>query len=121
MGNIEEQFFKVFGIEPVWKDYRCQNTTVYTEEQAKEIRKTNRNIKLVYPQITSEILLKLICIYARREVYCFPVVPANEETWTVSKIKENILEQLIYLGQYSNDKELVKDEVRTLFEEGEEC
>ena len=68
-------------------------------------------------EITAEKLLQMICIYAQREVFCFHVVPNNEETWTISLIKKNILEQLMYLGKYSDDKEIVKQQIRKLFEE----
>ena len=64
--TIEEEFFKTFEIEPKWKDIRSQNTTIYTEEQAKEIRKNNRNIQLCYPKMTDSILLELMRIVAKK-------------------------------------------------------
>ena len=64
--ELAQEFFKVFGIEPKWKDKRVKNSkTYYTEKQAQYLRETtkNRNIQLCYPEITDRKLLQLLCIY----------------------------------------------------------
>ena len=103
--NLTEEFFRVFGIEPEWKDVRSQNTTIYTDEQAKEIRKTNRNIQLCYPQISSDRLLEMICLHS---TWCEPRLCATN----IEAIKRQVLRDLIF-----EDCEKLKQQVQQLFKE----
>lgn len=95
-GELEQEFFKVFGIEPKWKDKRVKSIkTYYTEEQAQYLRKTtkNRNIQLCYPDITSEKLLVLLCIVIdeyNRNGRTFYLDSTN-----VKELKEEILDALM--------------------------
>lgn len=51
--ELEEQFFKVFGIEPI----------VYSVWDSKETQIKNFESFTVYPEITDRRLLQLLCIY----------------------------------------------------------
>ena len=77
MTNIEQQFFKVFGIEPIMLcdcefknlyDYRIeygQDVCIHTESKAKNPClkcKLAKQTHPLYPEITAEKLLELICI-----------------------------------------------------------
>lgn len=67
--SIEQEFYEAFDIEPVWKDVRSNKTCIYTEKQAKEIRKTNRNIQLCSPPITDRILLEFEDVVLRQSTH----------------------------------------------------
>lgn len=76
MTNITEQFFKTFGIEPKYKidigrwdnktNTRKPLNVIISEKEYTKGYKNNKLtplIDLIYPEITAEILLKLLCIY----------------------------------------------------------
>lgn len=100
--TIEEEFFKAFGIEP-FKHYRPvknynfggDNGYQYTEE-------------FVYPEITAEILLKLICISST----VYPITINFKED--IDELKEFILDFGI-----RHNKEMGKQQVQALFKECE--
>ena len=112
--ELEEQFFKVFGIEPKWKDKRVKNfKTHYTEKQAQYLRETtkNRNIQLCYPEITDRKLLKMICILnSTNGINC-----TAYESKNISDLKKEILNECMNI---SDDIEL-KAKIQQLFEEEE--
>ena len=123
--ELEKQFFDTFGIEPRYED-ACTVEDKYwdNEELANEYGTFDQymNCKCgdqencttecscayqreVYPQITSDILLELICIIG--SIY---ICTQDRET-----LKEHILVQCMNTQMYSRD---IKHQVRTLFEEG---
>lgn len=91
ISKLEKRFFKSFEIEPRWKDIRSNKTKIYTEEEAKKIRKTNRNIQLCYPIIDDTKLLKLLSIIS--SLYDFNGYTVNFKT--IEYLKEELLSDLI--------------------------
>ena len=94
--KLEKQFFDTFGIEPIEipsREYDSDGEicSYYVE----------------YPQITDRILLELICIANREDVY-IELVGTDVET-----MKNNLLENFIHFKRI-----IPKHQVRTLFEEG---
>lgn len=69
--ELEEQFYKVFGIEPIAKKYECKcgtSTTLHNLETCKSKfcdKKycDQRQTGVYYPEITDRKLLEMICIY----------------------------------------------------------
>ena len=90
MNELEEKFFKAFGIEPKTLDY--PDNFEY------------------YPEITDHILLELICFLADAFVgeYCVPDVDYNNLKW-------HILNDCIQ----NDEKGQLKDLIQSLFTEGE--
>ena len=98
--ELEKQFFQRFGIEPKIID-TAVGRGFYIEH--------NRIEK--YPQITDRILLDLICVLASN-----PIRILFESMF--SGIKEvELLKNSILLTCIAN-KDTIKQQVRTLFEEG---
>lgn len=55
----EQEFFKVFGIEPISKWHKCRDySCIYCDEYEFCSRG-----EFIYPDITAEKLLEMICIY----------------------------------------------------------
>ena len=116
--ELEEQFYKTFGIEPKWKDKRVKNIkTYYTEEQAQYLRETtkNRNIQLCYPKITAEKLLEMICImnkhiHKHNEFALCPVAGENLE-----EVKNYML-RLFNFNKTLLEKNFIQ-EIQQLFKE----
>ena len=125
--DLEKQFFQCFGIEPRYED-ACTVEDEYwnNEELANEYGTFDQymNCKCgnqencttecscayqreIYPQITDRILLELICIANREDVY-IELVGTDVET-----MKNNLLENFIHFKRI-----IPKHQVRTLFEEG---
>ena len=103
--ELEKQFFDTFGIEP---KKGCTAYDKFTAEEADVICNDCCRACLyfddVYPRITPEILLELICI--ANEVYI------DLEGTDIETMKNSLLENFIF---FRRD---VKHQVRTLFEEG---
>lgn len=100
--DIEQQFFKVFGIEAtpieLYGHWLIKGT----------ITKNEKGEKVVYPEITAEKLLELICIYNNW-------YEGNYKSFNIKDLKIEVLEKLI--GAVSVD--WIRQQVRSLFEEGE--
>lgn len=115
MSNIEEQFFKVFGIESYDRYLTCEDNLEGSCKQNCEICDKSKDV-FCYPQITSDILLKLICIYIGYErIYI--------GTFEVDHFKRFMLASLIDLYKEMrnvNKKERIKHQVQSLFSEVEE-
>lgn len=104
--NIEQKFFECFGIKEVGlKDYNY-DTLAYSFKTVEINGKR-------YPQITSDIILKLICIYIGYErIYM--------GTFELDHFKRFILASLIDLYKEMRDvskKERLKHQVQSLFTE----
>lgn len=97
--ELEEQFFKVFGVE---KKCQCKNFINYADcfRIPTECKEYN------YPEITDRILLKLIC-----KVYCLMF---SIQGSSIELLKEDILKEFIYWQE-----DVDKSEIQQLFE-GEE-
>lgn len=110
--EIERRFFQCFGIEP---NKGCTAYDKFTEEEADVIcnDKCAECLYLddVYPPITDHILLELICVLASN-----PIRILFESMF--SGIKEvELLKNSILFTCIAN-KDTIKHQVRTLFEEG---
>ena len=104
--ELEKQFFDTFGIEPkkIIEPRYSLNTEYYEEKVEK------------YPQITDRILLELICIWNSACLYLEDnIAPINYQ-----KIIETVLEYFVDIENYrfAIAKQDIKNQVRTLFEEG---
>lgn len=104
MNDIEQQFFKVFGIEPKNK---CGKNLIYPNCLNPDKCGYDNCIycQIEYPDITAEILLKLIVIVTSQ---------VNEicEMIDVEDLKNSTLEELIEISDRGN----IKQQVRSLFE-----
>jgi len=122
MTEIEAKFFEMFGIEP---KYACNS--LHSKELESECNNNDyfkcklcSHSKKEYPEITSDILLELICFnnshwFKLEDLLC----PKNIET-----IKEDVLRHLLRMNEeykavgckdgFWNEK------IRALFEEGAE-
>ena len=104
--ELEKQFFDTFGIEP-----KCQNTFINPSKcPFIESRECCDCVSFEYPQITDRIVLELICILASN-----PIRILFESM--LSGIKEvELLKNSILFTCIAN-KDTIKHQVRTLFEE----
>jgi hypothetical protein len=135
--DLEITFFDTFGIPKIYKttinigdlDYNPVDITAPTlkklHEEAQidfaipfEFKEFKNNTALWehdYPQITDRILLELICIDFNENPY-----KCRGGQTSVDEVKERILSDFIH--EFENDlyldKEKIKHQVRTLFEEG---
>lgn len=114
MSEIEKQFFETFGIKPKKQCYYW-DCPYSTGEIAKDTPINERDCvnctnpdKEVYPSITDNILLKLICI-----AHTSPVI-----TFTSRDIKELKNEVLLVLCNWVNHRD-IKQQVQELFKETE--
>ena len=114
--QLQKQFFDTFGIEP-----KCVKRTLklamhgYDEndlpEDLRQFISSQAQVYHVYPEITDHILLELICVLASN-----PIRILFESMF--SGIKEvELLKNSILLTCIAN-KDTIKHQVRTLFEEG---
>ena len=139
MAEIEEKFYKTFGIEPKYQD-TCTVEEKYwsNEELANEYGTFDMYMnakcgnqencttecscayqKEIYPTITDRILLELICILNDFE-------GISVKATTIEELKEELLKQCIepfeypiaFEEHYEFDK--LYQQVRALFEEGAE-
>lgn len=98
--ELEQEFFKVFGIEP----------TVYSTWDSKETQIKNFKSFTVYPEITDRVLLKLIIIamnYGNRYWWI-------NDTSNVEELKSETLEFLIKLVELLPH---IKHQILQLFRE----
>ena len=103
--NIEQEFFKTFGIEPI----PIKNYGYWLIKGS--IVENDKGEKVVYPKITDRVLLELICALADTFVgeYCIPDVDYNNLKWHILKDCIN-----------NDERGQLKDLVQSLFSEGEE-
>ena len=106
--ELEKQFFDTFGIKP---KKGCTAYDKFTEEEADIICNDKcaecSYLDDVYPQITDHILLELLCI-----AHTSPVI-----TFVSRDVKSLKEEVLMVLCNWVNSRD-IKQQVRTLFEEG---
>lgn len=115
MTNIEQEFFKTFGIEP--KDYYGCNWDGYCPYPLEENNKCGKHCphwvkyKTALPKITDRVLLELICILNtikfQKEAYIY--------SCDYAELKWEILKTCINLRQIINQKV-----IQSLFREEEE-
>lgn len=99
--TIEEEFFKSFGIEKISKCSICMvDDCCYCQH----------NEDYIYPEITAEKLLQLICIISQYKYVLEDLYAEN-----INELKKNIL--TIYIKQSINEDEKTKNQVKALFEE----
>lgn len=118
--KLEKQFFDTFGIEPKWKSEQCDGWLRTTAEAYFTNLEEAKKFGIVfqeepeYPQISDRILLELICIDFNENPY-----KCRGGQTSVDEVKERILSDFIH--EFENDlyldKENIKHQVRTLFEE----
>ena len=103
MNDIEEKFYKTFGIEPKEFDEDYFNKSV--EINGKR-----------YPKITSDILLELICIIVKCQAF-LPIFASKN----FNDLKEEILIKIIGAEtKYKHNLKFdIKSEVQSLFKGGE--
>lgn len=112
--ELEEQFFKVFGIEPKYNKKSCKHCKYYTESNFYDgcIRDINfincPNTKKFYPKITDRKLLEMICILGTA-IRHFKIPPKLE----LEQLKYHILRNCI------NEQEGIYTRIRQLFKEEE--
>lgn len=98
--ELEEQFFKVFGIEP----------TIYSLWDSKETQIKNFKSYEVYPEITYRVLLELIVVLvnncANYHKFQYDICARTIET-----IKEQVLRDCI------DAKDDIKQQIQQLFKE----
>ena len=130
--ELEKQFFKCFGIEPRYED-ACTVEDKYwnNEELANKYGTFDQYMnckcgdqencttecscayqKEVYPEITDSILLELLVIMTRYT----DIIDGFD---SVQELKEFVLKELMY-SLTQPECNIVKHQVRTLFEDGNE-
>lgn len=111
--ELEKTFFDMFGIKPKDRFKGCTLGAKYYSEICKEetckgcdceIRET------LYPQVTDRILLGLFVIMTR-------YTDIVEGFDSIQELKEFVLKDLIY-SLTQPERNIVKQQVRTLFEAG---
>lgn len=117
--DLEKRFFDTFGIEP---HYYCADEYVFeamleyecTEGNRKKC-KTCKKVGKSYPQISDRILLELICVINRFDIY-FDYY--YQEEYQV--LRETILEDSINLNckLKQTDFSKLKHQIQALFKEG---
>ena len=120
--GIEQHFFEVFGVEPEYYctyekvaenklEYECTDNNLEKCKECKEVGKR-------YPEITSDILLQILCIVVdeyEHSGHTFYIDATN-----IEELKSDILDAL--MGCIDVTCDLFDDrvkEVRQLFKEGE--
>ena len=114
--ELTKTFFDTFGIEPEEEKYclwECRIPELEHVPCSKECKHQRHDI--YYPEITDRILLELICIDFNENPY-----KCRSGQASVDEVKERILSDFIH--EFENDlyldKQHIKHQVRTLFEEG---
>ena len=137
MTNIEQKFFKTFGIEPEYIDGCKLNDKYFTDKQLQKEYKTFDDYMTFkcphqnefcystcqyaydcseYPKITDRVLLKLICILNDFE-------GINVKAITPEELKEELLKQCIEPFEYPiafeehHEIDKLYHQVRALFRE----
>lgn len=104
--ELEQKFFKVFGIEP-FCDLPCNKRGVECTD--------NTYCGNKYPEITDRKLLEIICILSQS-------YPLNYEGWsffTIQDLKEEILESCIKTAKKLSLSSVFASNIQQLFKEGE--
>lgn len=114
--EIERQFFNTFDIKPTKElIFRTMNCACGCHD-CKNCDKYKNNLQKTYPQITDNILLKLICIlhkYSNKS--CLLVQPYGENIEQLKK--ETLISLIIFYKNTSRHQKNICREVQTLFEE----
>jgi hypothetical protein len=122
--ELEQEFFRVFGIEPkIDYDYKTviQNVTKtgywFDKEYLIEMFNDNQKFKVIqvrkdinYPKITAEKLLEMICIYNSTYTNGYTNYSLLTER-DVEKLKEQILKNCLIV------KDDIKQQIQQLFKE----
>lgn len=104
--ELEQEFFKTFGIEP----------TIYSLWDSKETQIKNFKSYEVYPEITDRVLLELICIYP----YVFSCNPKNIEDFRIEILKR--ISAIFNQSLLHKDEQLairIRQQIQQLFKEEE--
>ena len=122
--EIEKQFFNTFGIEPKSVKRTLELAMQgYDEndlpEDLRQFINSQAQVYHVYPEITDRILLELICILSEWRTYL-------DSSYTIKAnntlhLKQDILKDFLELFKWYEFKKCekgIKQQVRTLFEEG---
>lgn len=116
--ELEQEFFKVFGIEPVSKWHKCKDYSCVCCDEYDNCSKR----EFIYPEITDRKLLNMICLIADICNYSGDVFDIEQNS--INELKKFILHFLInYMKTehtntfYKNDE--VKICVQQIFKEGE--
>ena len=122
--EIEKQFFDTFGIEPKSVKRTLELAMQgYDEndlpEDLRQFISSQAQVYHVYPEITDRILLELICILSEWRTYL-------DSSYTIKAnntlhLKQDILKDFLELFKWYEFKKCekgIKQQVRTLFEEG---
>ena len=104
--ELEKQFFDTFGIEPIKKQ---ESELVAIGENIRGLKRVEKPF-YEYPQITDRILLELLVIMTRYT----DIIDGFDN---VQELKEFVLKDLMY-SLTQPECNIVKQQVRTLFEEG---
>lgn len=132
--ELEEQFFKVFGIEPTiidackitdeyWNNEELANEygcfALYMREKCPYDEDCNDNCeytfeKIEYPEITDRKLLEMICTLNKEAIYGYSDWGGSFAIGeTVEELKESILMDCI------RNKSKIFNQIQQLFKEGE--
>ena len=112
--NIEQEFFKVFGIEQ--KNNGCEEYYYIPDaESCKECEDKPCLKHLEYPQITSDILLELICILGKSA----QITIMFHRIDTKNDLKNQILEQCIETAYRLSLSSVFASKIQQLFKEEE--
>ena len=105
--ELEQQFFKVFGIKKVCDGLDCGTCLAKCQNG-------------VYPEITAEKLIKLICIKSK-DSNGYRISANNYKTLKADILKDLMNTYSTYtLCTWEQERaEKLKQQVRSLFEEGE--
>lgn len=114
--ELEEQFFKVFGVEPIpIKSYG------YWLIKG-SIAENDKGEKVVYPEITDRKLLEMICIYnsfQNDDASLFiPFDINNVKDIALQVITKSIKDKTLN-NYYCNDVEKLKAKIQQLFKENQ--
>lgn len=104
--DIEKEFFKVFGIEPISKWHKCKDYNCVCCDEYDNCSKR----EFVYTEITDRILLELICILGTT-IRQFKIPPKLN----IEQLKYHILRNCI------NEQESIYTRVKSLFKGEEQC
>ena len=119
VSELEQKFFRVFGIEP---KHKCSSPLlrIYNSDVCKGIDNCNKcaYYEYYYPEITAEKLLQLLCIVIdeyNRNGHTFYLDSTN-----IEELKEEILDALIGCIDASCDLfEIEVKQIQQLFKEEE--
>lgn len=120
MNEIEEKFYKCFGIKQLDRYLNCKENL---EGECQELCELCDKSEYVYcyPPITNRVLLELICFLSEWRIYCNDEYKIHSKN--IKNLKEMVLLDCIDMFSFYKCKNCEKDairEVRKLFEEGEE-